>query len=135
MADRIMRSAVRCGKVTYAPGDEDQLNEVITHKEIKYLKGKGILFGAGWTGVAPERVEGEPWSKNEKVEPVADAETALPENLHMRKQLIEAGFDTVERIQAAPRSSLMAIPKIGDATVKRIRAELLPQETEVEEAE
>jgi hypothetical protein len=49
------------------------------------------------------------------------AKTPLPDGFPARMQLMKAGFDTVEKVDKADDKDLIALPEVGEATVKKIR--------------
>lgn len=51
----------------------------------------------------------------------SDAGTPLPDGFPARMQLMKAGFVTVEKVDAASDADLIALPEVGEATVKKIR--------------
>jgi hypothetical protein len=55
--------------------------------------------------------------------PSAFAGSPLPAEFVARDKLTEAGFDTLEKVEAATDEQLLAIRFVGDATVKDIRAD------------
>lgn len=139
-----IKRSVRMGGDVYGPGQEDELNEVLTSKQVDDLKSRRFIEG----DFKGKRKEGKELEKEKQAPPPArpqgakrsygedteDVETergqvktetdALPNGLPSRMQLIQAGFDTKSKLRKASDDELQEIEGIGEATVKKIREQL-----------
>ena len=66
-SDRKIIRGVRLGTTTYTPGQEDELDALLSSSEVKRLSGKGYIEGK-WSGTAaePESVDKGKSAKKEK---------------------------------------------------------------------
>jgi hypothetical protein len=87
--------------------------EVGRTPDVQRLLSKGVLVEVRGTAV-PEPGEGDTGSETDEVWPdgVTDEQRAA---------LAEAGYDTLEKVQAATDEELDAVAGIGPATVARLR--------------
>lgn len=109
---RAILGAVRSGGRVYVAGQEAELAKVLGTADAARLAEAGILAGA--------------WGGEDAAEPPTggDGGSDLPADLPGREQLIAGGFATREAVAAASDADLEALPKIGKATVQKIREAL-----------
>lgn len=73
-SDRKIIRGVRLGTTTYVPGQEDELDKLLSADEVKRLSDKGYIQGK-WSGTAapaaPATTEAKPAAEPVKSEPAA----------------------------------------------------------------
>lgn len=132
-----INQTVRVDGKTYGPGDEDELNQVLSAEDVERLLQKGALSGP-FTGIDPETgeegegVEGaenmprpmgaprEP-GEGEGDQSPSVQNNQLPDGFPGRNTLVSSGYDTMDKVRALTDAQIDEIPKLKAETREKIK--------------